>query len=74
MSGLNKDIALIVADELRRYMPDLVEVVRCGKCKYCDVAETYTWCERFNRETDAEWFCADGERRENGTSERLEVG
>lgn len=28
MSGLNKEIAPMLADELKRYMPDLVEVVR----------------------------------------------
>ena len=43
MSGLNKDLAPIVADELKRYMPDLVEVVRCKDCKHRDVDEGF--CE-----------------------------
>ncbi len=54
------------------------ELVRCGECKYCnldvcvgrrlDGYERYiNICKRHTREwvVNKDWFCADGERREN---------
>ncbi len=69
MSGLNQDIAPMVADELKRYMPDLVEVVRCKDCRWWerDYQPRYHPDERpcniVGMGTSPEWFCADGEVR-----------
>lgn len=46
---------------------DVVEVVRC---KYCAHHEdipytTNVWCEKVERLLPEDWFCADGERRED---------
>lgn len=63
MSGLSKDLAQIMAKELRRYMPNLVEVVRCRDCEYYTKEER--WCRRlglcgaFNKDD----FCSHGERK-----------
>ena len=45
---------------------DAVEVVRCKDCKYWerDVIFQDGWC-RGTRRGDPNWFCADGERRED---------
>lgn len=42
----------------------LVEVVRCKECKYWN--ENMNMCERLQMVmfNSADWFCADGERRE----------
>lgn len=52
---------------------DVVEVVRCGKCKHGEVSiisktkdgeETIAcYCKAKNRVTDLEYYCACGERR-----------
>lgn len=60
MSGLDKEIAPIVAEELRRYMPDLVEVVRCKDCMILQ------FC-RFAQGLGLNGFCSQGERREDET-------
>lgn len=65
MSGLDREIAPMVADELRRYMPNLVEVVRCEECKHWWSSEEI--CDRKRTITSGSWFCADGERREDET-------
>lgn len=50
---------------------NMVEVVRCKDCKYWDRREygSYGTCESKNINVcgvmDADWFCADGERRNN---------
>ena len=63
--GLNNVLAPIVAKELRRYMPNLVEVVRCKDCLIWDAEKYgYGWCKYNARTTHENWFCADGERRE----------
>lgn len=63
MSGLNKDLAPIVAEELKRYMPDLVEVVRCGECAYVNARrEDIVRCEAHRMWHTPMWYCADGER------------
>ena len=62
MSGLNKDLAPIVAKELRQYMPNLVEVVRCGECKFYD--NDFGYCVEWQREKPSDWYCADGRKRE----------
>lgn len=53
---------------------DVVEVVRCGDCRYrmlCyenDAGEKYGKCSLHSIEEDIrdDWFCADGERRSKG--------
>lgn len=44
---------------------DAVQVVRCGECKYWE--EESTFCLNkdgcYGSETKTDWFCADGERR-----------
>lgn len=52
---------------------DAVEVVRCKDCKYCFVDGDDDWKYNvcyFNRNmVHDDWFCADGERRENDGSD-----
>lgn len=43
---------------------DAVEVVRCKDCKHIDFSNSHWFCKWFNRCVDDEWFCADGDRRE----------
>ena len=46
---------------------DAVQVVRCGECK-CLENENFPngcgWCDKLGRGTFDDWFCADGERKE----------
>lgn len=61
--NLNKDMAPFLLDEIRQYM-DVVEVVRCRDCTWFD---SPTVCLRHGRYVEnSNWFCADGERREDG--------
>ena len=53
---------------------DVVEVVRCGKCKHGEVSilskskdgkeEIACYCNAKNKVTDLEYYCACGERRD----------
>lgn len=40
------------------------EVVRCKDCRFCGYDEMFDemWCS--GKRVSADWFCADGERRE----------
>lgn len=78
MSGLNREIAPIVADELKRYMPDLVEVVRCRDCRWYEIYKLKkdgtddrrynpSYCTLFRHRFKPNWYCADGERRDDDT-------
>lgn len=78
MSGLNKEIAPMMADELKRYMPDLVEVVRCRDCRWYEIYQLKqdgtddrrynpSYCTLFRHRFKPNWYCADGERREDDT-------
>lgn len=68
MSGLDRDIAPIIVDELKRYMPNLVEVVRCKDCTYGEdakgVAEGVVECKRLKMVTKDDWYCAEGRRND----------
>ena len=46
---------------------DAVEVVRCKDCEHHIKAPKTTdvWCERVDGLLQGDWFCADGERRED---------
>lgn len=46
---------------------DMVEVIRCKDCKYRqrDTLFGQYWCK--GRPVTAEWYCADAERRSDGT-------
>ena len=53
---------------------DVVEVVRCKDCFYSKpynavwylpLKENSLWCSRYEVEKELNWFCADGERRED---------
>lgn len=52
------------------WMPtiDAVQVVRCGECYYKDekriMDEDALWCRKHHMYVTADWFCADGERKE----------
>lgn len=74
MSGLNREIAPMLADELKRYMPDLVEVVRCKDCKWYEIYQLKqdgtddrrynpSYCTLFRHRFKPDWYCADGEVR-----------
>lgn len=50
---------------------DAVEVVRCQNCKHGYFAGTALYCDKQSRshawhKAAINWFCADGERREDG--------
>lgn len=47
---------------------DVVEVVRCKDCIHHKNAPKTTdvWCERIDGLLQRNWFCADGERKEDG--------
>lgn len=42
------------------------EIVRCGECKYWEEESTFCLNKEgcYGSETTADWFCADGERKE----------
>lgn len=48
---------------------DAVPVVRCKDCKHGEKPPTFqyypnlTWCNKYERSHDDDWFCADGERK-----------
>ena len=54
-------------DRVRRLRKELAEqpqIVRCENCKFIDESvKTRFFCGRLMRCVDADWFCADGERR-----------
>lgn len=45
------------------------ELVRCKDCKHGEKPPTFqcypklTWCNKYERSHDDDWFCADGERK-----------
>ncbi len=45
-----------------------VELVRCGECYYKEekriMDEDALWCRKHHMYVTADWFCADGERKE----------
>ncbi|MBR0301071.1 MAG: hypothetical protein IJQ93_12255 [Bacteroidales bacterium] len=51
---------------------DVVEVVRCGQCKYCvehydtDGNAPYWTCKEWDSGTDYDGYCHYGERKEGG--------
>ena len=60
------DISLALSHE------DLEPVVRCKDCKHrmtelSDDRKTRCYCPIVDHYTVNDWFCADGERREDGT-------
>lgn len=48
---------------------DAVKVVRCMKCYYKDekriMDEDALWCRRHHMYVTADWFCADGDRKDS---------
>lgn len=47
---------------------DAVEVVRCRECKYselCTETDQRVWCIKQGMSKANEWYCADGERKED---------
>lgn len=45
---------------------DAEPVVRCKDCRFCGYDEMFDemWCN--GKRVSADWFCADGKRREDG--------
>lgn len=64
--NLNRDLAPFLLDEIRQYM-DVVEVVRCRNCEHWhqDGGDVLEHCRRYDFWTSGNWFCADGQRRED---------
>lgn len=57
----------ISADQVVEFLKErgtLVEVVRCGECKYHlpETERTNPYCNRFHCMEPDDWYCADGER------------
>lgn len=68
---LNKD-RLEIASEVAKesiLMYQGKQIVRCKECKHRDEATSpywEFWCKRNDRSVDGEWFCADGEVKDDG--------
>ena len=72
-----------VVKGLKRLPPEQPEIIRCKDCKwwdkysdthgYCLAAKHGYWSEHWEisirRTYDADWYCADAERREDGERE-----
>ena len=47
-----------------------IELIRCKDCKHGEKTPTFqyhpnlTWCNKYERSHDDDWFCADAERIE----------
>lgn len=58
------------ARSLRARLKNMVEVVRCKECRHWDTDwETHCgfhYCPMIDGLTDVDFFCADGERRDDG--------
>ena len=56
------------AEKLKEPFKDVVLVVRCKDCKHKEgsVSPSWeAWCNRLHCGCDLDWFCADGERRDD---------
>ena len=64
-----KDIDIchhVLAEEAYKYISEQPKIVRCRDCKYFEPDGIYTMCYRHNGlSPNADWFCADGERKDN---------
>lgn len=60
--------SLIISKALNEYQTaDFVKVVRCKDCKHSVKHQLGYGCGmNYHLATNGEWFCADGERRDNG--------
>ncbi len=48
-----------------------VSVVRCGECRHkCGEHDGYICCDIENMWRDPNWFCAEGERKDDGNDQR----
>lgn len=57
------DVRQMKADALA-LLKEQPEIVRCKNCKHFEPDGIYTMCYRHNGlSQNADWFCADGERR-----------
>lgn len=69
-NGLGWEKVVSIKDVMDAPTIDAVEVVRCKDCRYRYVDGEnvrYNVCElNHNKVQSDEWFCADGERREDG--------
>ena len=69
-----KEDALVYIEELEERVAIMTEgqpeVVRCKDCKHGERPPTFnyypnlTWCNKYERSHDDDWFCADGERND----------
>ena len=63
----NSGIDCAVGHIKRAKTADVVPVVRCKDCKYgaYDFTANYYWCKGKGYAYEAEFYCADGERRDD---------
>ena len=40
------------------------QIVRCKECKHLGYTSSHWFCKLLNRCVDEDWFCADGDRKE----------
>lgn len=68
--GCKEDSAFVYACEAITDVPtiDAVPVVRCRNCEcwYPEEDDEYGHCRKHDFWTSESWFCADGERRDDG--------
>lgn len=58
--NLNREIAPMMVEELRRYI-DIVEVVRCKNCEWwCKDPDGITYCELNSTRCNGNHFCSLG--------------
>lgn len=55
--------ALSIVGEYWANQNDQPQIVRCEDCKRLGYTNSHWFCKLLNRCVDADWFCADGERR-----------
>ena len=65
----NKGVVLEMNEIVIKLEKRFVEVVRCKNCKHGVKSPTFryypeiTWCNKYLKAHNDEWYCADGERK-----------
>lgn len=56
---------LEITEKFEKELNKQPEIVRCKDCKYYTNVDGYMYCIKMHEYPYFEWFCADGERKEN---------
>ena len=72
---ITKEAVRMAVEALEKQTTDVVEVVRCKDCKWYEILQLKkdgtddcrykpSYCTLYYRKRNPDWFCTDGERRE----------